>query len=109
MRKIKTEEAVGQALAHDVTAMYDGFKGALFKRGHIIEEKDIPALLDIGKKTVYVGEADEGLLHEEDCAVRLSEMVQVPGHITQALRRERFYLFPTCRECCVSILSCLKK
>ena len=36
MRKIKTEEAVGQALAHDVTAMYDGFKGALFKRGHII-------------------------------------------------------------------------
>ena len=79
MKKIDVEEAVGQALAHDVTAMYDGFKGALFKRGHIIEEKDISALLDIGKKTVYVGEAEEGLLHEEDCAIRLSKMVQVPG------------------------------
>ena len=79
MKKIDVEEAIGQALAHDVTAMYDGFKGALFKRGHIIEEKDISALLDIGKKTVYVGEAEEGLLHEEDCAIRLSKMVQVPG------------------------------
>ncbi|MCR5149102.1 MAG: molybdopterin-binding protein [Eubacterium sp.] len=84
MRKVRTEEAIGQALAHDVTAMREGFKGALFKRGHIIEKKDIPVLLDIGKKTVYVGEADEGLLHEEDCAIRLAGMVQVPeAHYTE--------------------------
>ena len=83
MKSIKTEEAVGMALAHDVTAMYDGFKGALFKRGHVIKEEDIEKLLDIGKKTVYVGEHDEGLLHEDECARRLAEMTCISeGHFT---------------------------
>lgn len=79
MEKIKVEDAVGKALCHDLTAMVPGFKGALFKRGHVIEEKDIPTLLDIGKKTVYVGDFPENLLHEEDCAIRLSMAVQVEG------------------------------
>ena len=79
MEKIKVEDAVGKALCHDLTAMVPGFKGALFKRGHVIEEKDIPTLLDIGKKTVYVGDFPEDLLHEEDCAIRLSMAVQVEG------------------------------
>lgn len=83
MKSIKTEEAVGMALAHDVTAMYDGFKGALFKRGHVIKEEDIEKLLDIGKKTVYVGEPDEGLLHEDECARRLAEITCISeGHFT---------------------------
>ena len=79
MKKVRVEDAVGMMLCHDLTAMYPGFKGALFKRGHIIEEKDIPVLLDIGKKTVYAGEPDEGMLHEEDCALRLSGMAEVEG------------------------------
>ncbi|MCR5420032.1 MAG: molybdopterin-binding protein [Lachnospiraceae bacterium] len=79
MEKIKVEDAVGKTLCHDITAMYPGFKGALFKRGHVIEEKDIPLMLDIGKKTVYAGEIGENMLHEEDCALRLSGMVSVKG------------------------------
>ena len=79
MEKIKVEDAVGKALCHDLTAMYPGFKGALFKRGYIIEEKDIPTLLDIGKKTVYVGDFPDYLLHEEDCALRLSAAAKVEG------------------------------
>ncbi|MCR5002378.1 MAG: molybdopterin-binding protein [Lachnospiraceae bacterium] len=79
MKRIKVEDAVGMALCHDVTAMYPGFKGPLFKRGHIIEEKDIEALLDIGKKTVYVGDMPYDMIHEEDCALRLAGMASVEG------------------------------
>lgn len=74
MKKIKVEDAVGRPLCHDITAMKDGFKGAYFKRGHIIEEADIETLLDLGKKTVFVWEDTEGEIHEEDAALRLSAM-----------------------------------
>ena len=47
MKKVNVQNAIGQALCHDITAMFDGFKGALFKRGHVICEEDIPKLLDI--------------------------------------------------------------
>ncbi|MCR4842243.1 MAG: molybdopterin-binding protein [Eubacterium sp.] len=79
MEKIRVEDAVGKALCHDLTAMYEGFKGALFKRGHVIREEDIPRLLDIGKKTIYVGELSDDLLHEEDCAIALSQASPVEG------------------------------
>ena len=55
MKKIDINNAVGCTLCHDITAMKDGFKGALFKRGHIIEEKDIPVMLDLGKKQFLSG------------------------------------------------------
>ena len=79
MKKVKVEEAVGMALCHDITAMRDGFKGAAFKRGHVITEADIPALLDIGKKTVFIWESEAGEIHEEDAALRLAAMAQVKG------------------------------
>ena len=37
MKKVKVQDAVGLTLCHDITAMRDGFKGAAFKRGHVIE------------------------------------------------------------------------
>ena len=46
MKKVRVEEAVGMELCHDITAMRDGFKGAAFKRGHIIQETDIEKLLN---------------------------------------------------------------
>ena len=71
------EQAVGMELCHDITAMRDGFKGAAFKRGHIITEEDIPALLDLGKRTVFVWEAQAGEIHEEDAALRMAAMAPV--------------------------------
>lgn len=78
MKKIKVEDAVGMTLCHDITAMRDGFKGAAFKRGHVIEESDIPKLLDLGKKTVFIWEEHAGELHEEDCALRMAAMTSTP-------------------------------
>ena len=79
MKKIEVEKAVGMTLCHDITAMRDGFKGAAFRRGHVITEEDIPKLLDLGKRTVFIWEENAGELHEEDCALRMAAMAPVPG------------------------------
>lgn len=83
MKKIEVEKAVGMALCHDITEMRDGFKGAAFKRGHIIKESDIPKLLDLGKRTVFIWEDNAGEIHEEDAALRMADMTRIErGHFT---------------------------
>ena len=69
MKMMKTQEAVGQILCHDVTQIIRGVtKDALFKKGHIIREEDIAALLSLGKDHVYIWENKENMLHENDAA-----------------------------------------
>lgn len=83
MKKVRVEDAVGMELCHDITAMYDGFKGAAFKRGHVIDEEDIPKLLDLGKKNIFVWEPEAGEIHEEDAAHMMAELTAVKGaHFT---------------------------
>lgn len=79
MKKVRVEDAIGLALCHDITAMVDGFKGAAFRRGHVITEADVPKLLDLGKRTVFIWEDNAGELHEEDCALRMAAMCPVEG------------------------------
>ncbi len=79
MKKIRVEDAVGRELCHDVTEMREDFKGPAFRRGHIIREEDVPHLLDLGKRTVFVWEPEAGEIHEEDCALRLAAMAPVEG------------------------------
>lgn len=79
MKKVKVQDAIGMTLCHDITAMVDGFKGAAFKRGHVITQEDIPKLLDIGKQHVFIWEENAGEIHEEDAARRLSQMTTVNG------------------------------
>lgn len=84
MKKVNVKDAVGMMLCHDITAMRDGFKGAAFQRGHVIQEEDVEQLLDLGKKTILVWEEHAGELHEEDCAIRLAAMAPVDGaHYTE--------------------------
>jgi molybdenum cofactor synthesis domain-containing protein len=80
MRKIRIEDAVGETLCHDMTAILDsGFKGVKFKRGHVITKADIPALLDMGKSHVFVWEPEADEVHEDDAAVALTEALCGPG------------------------------
>ena len=79
MKKIRVEDAIGQRLCHDLTEMRDGFKGAAFKRGHVIRSVDIPRMLDMGKRTVFVWEENAGEIHEEDAARRMAAMASVKG------------------------------
>lgn len=75
MRKIKTVDAVGQVLCHDITKIIPGeFKGRAFKKGHIVREEDIPVLLSLGKDNLYVWENIEGMIHENDGAIFLKDI-----------------------------------
>ena len=62
-------DAVGQILCHDITQIIkDQKKGVLFKKGHVVREEDIPALLSVGKEHLFVWEKKEGMLHENEAA-----------------------------------------
>jgi len=69
MKLMKTEDAVGQVICHDITQIIKGVtKDAVFRKGHIIAEEDIPVLLSVGKDHIYVWENDETMMHENDAA-----------------------------------------
>lgn len=69
MKLMKTEEAVGQVLCHDITRIIKGVaKDAVFRKGHVITEEDIPVLLSVGKDHIYIWEKQEGMLHENEAA-----------------------------------------
>lgn len=69
MKLIKTTDAVGTVLCHDITRIIPGVeKGPVFKKGHIVREEDIPVLLSVGKENLYVWEKQEGILHENEAA-----------------------------------------
>ena len=75
MKEIRTEEAVGHVLCHDITQIIkDEKKGVLFKKGHVVKEEDIPALLSVGKEHLFVWEKQEGILHENEGAEILYEI-----------------------------------
>lgn len=93
MKKVKVQDAIGMTLCHDITAMVDGFKGAAFKRGHVITQEDIPKLLDIGKQHVFIWEENAGEIHEEDAARRLSQMTTVDGAHYGSVSEGKIQLF----------------
>ncbi|MFT3985395.1 MAG: molybdopterin-binding protein [Lachnospiraceae bacterium] len=69
MKLIKTEDAAGHVLCHDITQIIKGVtKDAVFRKGHIVTEADIPVLLSVGKENLYVWEKDETMLHEDEAA-----------------------------------------
>lgn len=73
LREVRTEEAVGMVLAHDLTQILPGrFKGRLFRKGHVVAAEDIPKLKDIGKENLYVIELAPTDLHEDDAADRMA-------------------------------------
>jgi molybdenum cofactor synthesis domain-containing protein len=79
-KKIKVEDAIGFKLAHDHTRIVPGkFKGVGFRRGHVVKKSDIPKLLDLGKKQVYVLKLKPGEVHEDEAARRMARAMSGPG------------------------------
>jgi molybdenum cofactor synthesis domain-containing protein len=80
MKVIPVGEAEGTVLCHDITGIIPGnFKGPAFKKGHVVRKEDIPRLRDLGKEHLYVWEATEGTLHENEAAVRIASALAGPG------------------------------
>ena len=77
MKLVKTEDAVGQVLCHDITQIIKGVtKDAVFRKGHVVKEEDIPVLLSVGKEHLYIWEKEEGMLHENEAAEILRKICQ---------------------------------
>lgn len=75
MKEIKTKDAVGHVLCHDITQIVkDKVKGVAFKKGHVVKEEDIATLLSLGKDHLYVWEKKEGMLHENEAAIILKDI-----------------------------------
>lgn len=75
MKLIRTEDAAGQVLCHDITQIIPGvIKDAVFRKGHIVQPEDIPVLLSVGKEHLYVWEKMEGILHEDEAAAILRDI-----------------------------------
>ncbi|MBU3175862.1 molybdopterin-binding protein [Clostridium estertheticum] len=73
MKIVPVEEALGMVLCHDLTKIVPGeFDGVAFKKGHVISKEDIPKMLDIGKKNIYVWEMQEGMIHENEAGERMA-------------------------------------
>ena len=75
MKLMKTEDAVGHVLCHDITQIIkDEKKGPVFRKGHIIRPEDVPVLLSVGKDHIYIWENDESMLHEDEAAQILRDL-----------------------------------
>jgi hypothetical protein len=78
-RTIRVEEAVGTVLAHDITRIVPGVsKEVGFKKGHIVRAEDVPELLKVGKKHLYILDLPADRLHENDAAKRIAAAVADP-------------------------------
>jgi len=79
---IPIDQAVGKVLAHDITEIRPGqFKGVAFRKGHIVQETDIPHLRRLGKEHLFALDIGPGEVHEDDAALMLAKALAGPGII----------------------------
>lgn len=80
MKKIATKDAVGHVLCHDITRIIkDVEKDAVFRKGHIVREKDIETLHSMGKFNLFVWEKLPNMLHENEAADILRDICMNSG------------------------------
>jgi molybdopterin biosynthesis enzyme len=97
MKKIPVEKAIGHVLCHDMTRIVrDTMKGPQFRKGHIIQEADIPMLLSMGKEHIYVWEKLPDMLHEDEAAEALAKICRNRNMKQGAPKEGRIDLFAAC-------------
>lgn len=97
MKLIPTRQAVGHVLCHDMTQIIrDEYKGARFRKGHVVAPEDIPVLLSMGKEQLYVWEMTPGMLHEDEGAARLAALCRGENMSLSAPREGKIEVFAEC-------------
>lgn len=99
MKAVHLTQAVGMVLGQDLTRVTDESKGIAFKKGHVIRQEDIPAMLNMGKDRVYVMKIGPDDVHENEAAQRVAEIVagsnlvlEEPGEGKVNIRADQFGL-----------------
>jgi len=86
---IPLDKAVGHVLAHDITEIRPGqFKGAAFRKGHILREEDLEHLRRLGKEHLFVLHLGPRELHEDQAAARLATALSGPGILLEGTPAE---------------------
>ena len=99
MRLVATKDAVGHVLCHDMTQILPGgtdasgnelprYKGARFRKGHVVTAEDVPVLLSMGKAHLYVWQRRPGWLHEDEAARRMAALCLGEGCVASGEPRE---------------------
>lgn len=99
MRLVATKDAVGHVLCHDMTQILPGgtdadgnelprYKGARFRKGHVVTAEDVPVLLSMGKAHLYVWQKRPGWLHEDEAARRMAALCLGEGCVAAGEPRE---------------------
>lgn len=72
-RVVELKDAVGLVLAHDITEIIPGqYKGAAFKKGHIVSPIDLDHLARLGKRHLYVLEVGPEDMHEDEAVTLMA-------------------------------------
>ena len=88
-RKVKVEDAVGLALAHDITEIRPNeFKGVAFQKGHTVKETDICHLMRLSKHHLYILDLDKTKVHEDEAVAELARTLAGTGVEYQEIPRE---------------------
>lgn len=97
MKEIKTIDAVGHVLCHDITQIIrNKTKGARFRKGHVVTAEDVPVLLSLGKEHLFVWENHEGMLHENEAADILWEICGGENMRKGKVREGKIDVFAEC-------------
>lgn len=97
MRLVKTEEAIGQTLCHDITQIIKGVKkDVIFRKGHVIRKEDIPVLLSVGKDHVYIWENNGDMMHENDAAQILCDLCRNDYMMPTEVKEGKIELIAEC-------------
>ena len=72
-KTVNLDQAIGHILSHDLTKIdvKTGFKGAIFKKGHVVGQGDIETLRSMGREHLTILELEEDEVHEDDAALAL--------------------------------------
>lgn len=94
MKLVRTVDAVGHVLCHDMTQIIPGqYKDARFRKGHVVTREDIPVLLSMGKENLYIFELGEGMVHENDAAERMCALCLGDGMRRSEVKEGKIELF----------------
>jgi hypothetical protein len=89
IKTIPVTDAVGMALAHDVTEIRSGeFKGRAFRKGHIVKSEDICHFQRLGKENLFVLSIGDDEMHEDEAARVIAEALMGDGVMMQGEPRE---------------------
>ncbi|MEM4718319.1 MAG: molybdopterin-binding protein [Desulfurococcaceae archaeon] len=95
MKTIRVEDAVGKRIAHDYTCITLDFKGAIKRRGDIIDDQDIPLLKKCGHYYVRIIDEDieDSLLHEDEAVIELAKLIVTNNVHIKPMQEAKTYLY----------------